>query len=266
MAQPIPCEHHPRGCSGCRAVRERETTRRYNERRKASRTEVNKAARSVYNKVYRAINITRISVREQERRSDPQFRQKAVEDMRNRRMSLPKSFEELLIEAEGKCGICRDNLVELKLRCCADHDHNTGKYRGILCLRCNLGLGMFKDNSRSLELASQYLLKWRSVASTELPRSMLTREEKQKSCPSARYPIKYTRTEEQIRAEEFCDICGLYLRSLPRRKTAIDHDHTSGYTRGLLCYNCNRGLGMFRETIAILNSAVRYLAYERFNP
>jgi hypothetical protein len=40
---------------------------------------------------------------------------------------------------------------------------------------------------------------------------------------------------------------------------AIDHDHKSGVVRGLLCNNCNRGLGRLKDSVALLNAAVRYL-------
>jgi hypothetical protein len=38
-----------------------------------------------------------------------------------------------------------------------DHDHNTGKFRGILCSRCNNGLGFFNDSIEGLENALKYL-------------------------------------------------------------------------------------------------------------
>jgi len=47
-----------------------------------------------------------------------------------------------------------------------DHDHVTGKIRGMLCNHCNRGLGHFRDNPELLEFAAQYLyasvdsLKW----------------------------------------------------------------------------------------------------------
>lgn len=39
----------------------------------------------------------------------------------------------------------------------------------------------------------------------------------------------------------------------------IDHCHTSGLVRGLLCSTCNSGLGMYKDDISLLESAIGYL-------
>jgi len=64
-----------------------------------------------------------------------------------------------------------------------------------------------------------------------------------------------------------CAICGAPdgHRSCRGKKCrlAIDHDHRTGAIRGLLCNSCNRGLGRFKDSIAILESALRYLKREQ---
>lgn len=62
-----------------------------------------------------------------------------------------------------------------------------------------------------------------------------------------------------------CAICrtaeGRKLKKLSKTKFnfAVDHDHDSGKTRGLLCDTCNRALGMFGDSPENLRSAIVYL-------
>lgn len=51
-----------------------------------------------------------------------------------------------------------------------------------------------------------------------------------------------------------CKICGEFLK-----KPHIDHCHTTGKVRGLLCMRCNTGIGMLRESEEIMNRAISYL-------
>jgi hypothetical protein len=76
-----------------------------------------------------------------------------------------------------------------------------------------------------------------------------------------RAPVKYGITEEQYRAFEIaqqgeCAICG---RQESRRRLSIDHDHETGEVRGLLCNNCNSGIGKLGDSVAHLQAAIAYL-------
>lgn len=46
----------------------------------------------------------------------------------------------------GRCKICKRHQSELKTSLCVDHNHITGKIRGLLCRRCNLVLGVYENN------------------------------------------------------------------------------------------------------------------------
>ena len=50
-----------------------------------------------------------------------------------------------------------------------------------------------------------------------------------------------------------CVICG------DATKLVVDHDHTTGKVRGMLCNHCNRGLGHFRDDPTLVEFAAQYL-------
>jgi len=43
------------------------------------------------------------------------------------------------------------------------------------------------------------------------------------------------------------------------KNLAIDHNHETGQTRGLLCNNCNRALGLFQDSAELLERAIKYV-------
>lgn len=65
-----------------------------------------------------------------------------------------EQYETMLKDQDDKCPICNDPLDG---RIHVDHDHKTGKVRGLLCHRCNVGLGFFNDRIRFLAAAIVYL-------------------------------------------------------------------------------------------------------------
>lgn len=64
-------------------------------------------------------------------------------------------FKSLWDKQDGVCAICSDTLIESK--CCVDHDHKSGNVRGILCVKCNSGIGMLQDSPMVLAQASTYV-------------------------------------------------------------------------------------------------------------
>jgi hypothetical protein len=62
-----------------------------------------------------------------------------------------------------------------------------------------------------------------------------------------------------------CAICEKPETAVIRNKRvrlAVDHDHTKGIIRGLLCMMCNHGIGRFKDDIKILQRAIDYLNKE----
>lgn len=68
----------------------------------------------------------------------------------------------------------------------------------------------------------------------------------------------------QIQQNNSCAICKMPETKFNKRlncffKLSVDHDHLTGKVRGLLCHNCNAGIGNLRDNISLLENAVSYL-------
>ena len=88
-------------------------------------------------------------------RSEEEIRLAYNEYMRLRRYSFTKEqLVELWERQERKCAICSTPIL---LDAPIDHDHETGKVRGLLCHKCNRGLGQFEDSLVLLQKAIVYL-------------------------------------------------------------------------------------------------------------
>lgn len=64
-------------------------------------------------------------------------------------------FREIIDGQGGRCPVCRTRPPEH-----VDHDHETGRVRGILCFACNGALGQFEENVQWLARALAYLKTW----------------------------------------------------------------------------------------------------------
>ena len=102
-------------------------------------------------------------------KTDETYRQEAIESAKATRVTrtplhrkhVEYGVEEDVLERlmDAGCAICGanphvDSTVKLKV----DHDHRTGRVRGILCSSCNLGLGHFHDDLIVISEAIRYLM------------------------------------------------------------------------------------------------------------
>ncbi len=67
-------------------------------------------------------------------------------------------YNSLLSEQSGVCAVCKNECVTGK-KLAVDHNHDTGEVRGLLCAKCNRGIGNFNDNLDRLKSAVLYLEK-----------------------------------------------------------------------------------------------------------
>ena len=73
------------------------------------------------------------------------------EGLKKRYGITTQDYNNMLARQRGKCGICARyrKLV-------VDHNHRTGKLRGLLCSNCNTGFGLLEESPRILKRAIQY--------------------------------------------------------------------------------------------------------------
>jgi len=73
---------------------------------------------------------------------------------------------------------------------------------------------------------------------------------------------EYTKIlESQNSCCAICETTGDEYMIKYKRRFAIDHDHTSGKNRGLLCHLCNTGIGSLGDSIPTLKKSIKYLEY-----
>ena len=84
------------------------------------------------------------------------------------------------------------------------------------------------------------------------------------------YGITYSHYLEMLEKQNNrCSICGgegfIMNKDIHKLKLVVDHCHATGVVRGLLCHNCNRGLGLFKDDLNSLNKAMEYLKVQRLS-
>lgn len=192
-----------------------------------------------------------------------------------------EEYKYLKQKQNNSCGICgkqQDRVLDV------DHNHDTGYVRGLLCNKCNRGLGLFGDNIQNLAHAIIYINNfYDKKVGNVIDRNMCRRCEKRniefktnhyicKECHHGnKKPIVRSRTliDYNITEKQY-----LYLLSISNNRCQIcqnnknilcvDHCHKRKIARGILCKNCNTALGFFNEDYNLFIKAIEYLKGELY--
>lgn len=119
----------------------------------------NKEKMSEWYKQYRGKNRDAVRDRQKKWNNKNIIRRKLTNLNGHYKRTYGLSYEEvinLISLQNGLCKICGDKLDANK-QTCVDHNHKTGKVRGILCRKCNVGIGAFQENKSIMLKASHYI-------------------------------------------------------------------------------------------------------------
>ncbi len=115
----------------------------------------------------------------------------------------------------------------------------------------------WKEQRSSFEDRKEYMREWHRQARAANPEYYLARGLEKK------YGVTLEWYRERLAEQNsVCAICKQPETAVIRGKViamTVDHCHNTGKARGLLCIKCNRGLGLFRDNVGILKSAIDYL-------
>jgi hypothetical protein len=86
---------------------------------------------------------------------------------RLRRYGLTEEqYYSMLAQQEGRCAICESAFEDLQKTPHIDHDHDTGQVRGLLCGKCNSGIGYLQDDLGLVRAAASYLARYADTAAS----------------------------------------------------------------------------------------------------
>ena len=112
--------------------------------------ESNKKRSETIKKMY-ANGVAKFGFQEKYTTDEQRKEARRISRMKSRYGITEEQFNDLFDQQNGFCAICHKPAVVV------DHDHKTGSVRGLLCSRCNAGLGFFDDNIETLKIAMRYL-------------------------------------------------------------------------------------------------------------
>lgn len=131
----------------------------------------------------------------------------------------------------------------------------TSYWYGCRCIRCkqeNAIVSKFHYNKNKEKIKQRSRLRHKTLYK-------LFPEKKKDQSLRHKYKITLNEYNSLLQKQNYCcKICQL-SKSENFKALAVDHNHITNTIRGLLCDNCNKGLGCFKDNIATLKTAILYL-------
>ncbi|KKM02643.1 hypothetical protein LCGC14_1782310 [marine sediment metagenome] len=117
----------------------KEASQKYYQKNKEERKDYSRKWRKEYNKKYP----------EKQKQSSKNYRKNNKEKIRDhllkRRFGITlEEYNQILENQNYCCKICERHESKFKISLAVDHDHETGKIRGLLCSKCNTTLGWYE--------------------------------------------------------------------------------------------------------------------------
>ncbi len=109
--------------------------------------------------IYVSNNTCRTCQRERSRDYGRKNIARIINNQRVRTYGITTEAYKILIDQQNNKCLCCEEIFGSELSPHLDHDHKTGKIRGVLCHKCNTGIGLFEDNPAKLRKAIIYLEK-----------------------------------------------------------------------------------------------------------
>lgn len=137
-------------CVSCGQTKALNEFHRNNNNRTDGRAGKCKPCASAYNKKWQAENPekAKASWRKAEAKSRDLHRRRASKYGLTR-----EQLDAMILAAEGRCELCGKETENLHV----DHCHSSSKVRGMLCLKCNTGLGNFNDDPELMKKAIEWV-------------------------------------------------------------------------------------------------------------
>lgn len=167
-----------------------------------------------------------------------------------------------------RCECCGDQFVVNTTRnahnycsrsCLQKHRHKKVKSRKKIqvgCLYCQKLISCWDSNPRKY-CSNKCNYHYRVIIGIPARRSLRQTLKKHNLSYSAWHDLLIVQQEK-------CAICRQPSTAVMNgriKRLAIDHCHETNKVRGLLCSECNAGLGMFKDNLLLLENAIEYLSY-----